>query len=70
MGEDKEIQFGKRYTVSFSQQQVEALERLAKRNAVSVSWVVRLAVERFLERSGDRQLELDFGAIGNDLRRG
>jgi len=70
MGAHREIHFAKRYSVSFSHDQVEALERLAKRNAVSVSWVVRLAVETFLERSRDPQLELDFGAIRNDLRRG
>ena len=66
MAGDKDIQFVKRYSISFSQEHAEALEQLAKRNGVSVSWVVRLAVERFLERSRDRQLELHFGAIRND----
>ena len=63
---DDDMQLIKRYSISFSQEQAGALEQLAKRNAVSVSWVVRLAVERFLERSRDPQLALDFSAIRDD----
>jgi len=50
----------KRHSVSFSQEQLEALEELSKRNGVSISWLVRLAVGEFIIRHRDTQLPLDF----------
>jgi predicted transcriptional regulator len=61
MATDKQSQFPKRYCVSFSQDQADALEDLARRNAVSVSWLVRLAVDDFIRERGDQQLRLKFG---------
>ncbi len=55
---DKAIE--KRYTVSFNPTQVEGLERIAARNAVAVSWIVRLAVDEFLRSHASGQLKLDF----------
>ncbi len=62
MATEKLGQLRKRYCVSFSQDQAESLEEIAKRNGVSVSWLVRLAVDGFMHRQGDQQLRLRFGA--------
>ena len=61
---DADIRMSKRYSVSFSHPQVDALEELSNRNAVSVSWLVRFAITEFIKRHGDSQLPLDFHGIG------
>ena len=66
MAEEKLGQLKKRYCVSFSRDQAELLEEFAKRNGVSVSWLVRLAVDDFTGRQGDRQLRLRFEARDSD----
>lgn len=58
-GAEKKLE--KRYTVSFSTAQAEQLEELATRDAVTVSWVVRAAVDRYLKALDDPQLRLRFG---------
>ena len=66
MAADKESQFPKRYCVSFSQDQADTLEDLARRNAVSVSWLVRLAVDDFIRERRDQQLRLKFSPRESD----
>ena len=56
----KESPLAKRFCVSFNDAQVGALQEMADRNDVSVSWLVRYAVEEFLENHSDPQLRLDF----------
>ena len=66
MPDEKDQQFSKRYSISFNREQVDTLEQLAKRNDVSVSWLVRLAVDEFIKRHRDQKLELDFRAVRNE----
>ena len=66
MATEKLGQLKKRYCISFSQDQAELLEKLAKRNDVSVSWLVRLAVDDFTRRQGDQQLRLRFEVTDSD----
>jgi predicted DNA-binding protein len=59
MRRESEKRLEKRYTVSFSTAQAEQLEELASRDAVTVSWVVRAAVDKYL-RSLNPQMRLSF----------
>lgn len=49
-----------RVTASLSRQQERALKELAARHKVSVSWLVRHAIDQLVERGRDAQLPLDF----------
>ena len=50
-----------RVTTTFSRKQKAELERLATTQGVKVAWLVRRAVEEFLEKaSGGPMLPLDF----------
>ena len=51
---------GDRITVTLATGQRQKLELLANRNNVKLAFVVRHAIQGFLERAGDRQLVLDF----------
>ncbi|WP_062114870.1 ribbon-helix-helix protein, CopG family [Aureimonas sp. AU40] len=50
-----------RVTASLSREQERALKELAARHKVSVSWLVRHAVDQLVERGCDAQLPLDLG---------
>ena len=45
-----------RFSVSLSKSHHAALERLADTNDVSISWLVRKAIERLLESNPQREL--------------
>lgn len=47
----KDGQYAARVTATLTREQYEALERLAARHGVSMSWLVRRAVERLLAQS-------------------
>lgn len=49
-----------RITISLGEGQREALEEISDRNGVGLSFVVRHAIEHFLDQNRDRQLPLDF----------
>ena len=66
MATEKLGQLKTRDCVSFSRDQAELLEELANHNGVSVSWLVRLAVDDFTRRQGNRQLRLRFEARDSD----
>ena len=52
-----------RVTTTLSRVQKLQLDRLAERKGVKVAWLVRRAVERFLEEAnGGPQLPFEFGA--------
>lgn len=58
-----------RVTTTLSRRQKAELERLAKVEGVKVAWLVRRAVERYLEQvSGGPMLPLDFEG-GEDAQR-
>jgi predicted transcriptional regulator len=57
---DRSKPLEKRYTVSFDREQSDRLEEMARANNVTVSWVVRAAVEAFLRKHRDPQLRLEF----------
>jgi hypothetical protein len=58
-----------RVTTTLSRVQKAELDRLAKAEGVKVAWLVRRAVERFLEQaSGGPMLPLDFER-GEDAQR-
>lgn len=58
-----------RVTTTLSRMQKLELDRLAKAEGVKVAWLVRRAVERFLEQaSGGPMLPLDFER-GEDAQR-
>jgi hypothetical protein len=58
-----------RVTTTLSRSQKLELDRLAKAEGVKVAWLVRRAVERFLEQaSGGPMLPLDFER-GEDAQR-
>lgn len=48
----KPRKFGPRLTVSLTASDYDALSILAERDEVSVSWVVRRAIEEYLENHG------------------
>lgn len=50
-----------RVTASLSRKQEAVLKELATRHKVSVAWLVRYAVDQFIEQGSDAQLPLDFG---------
>lgn len=64
MDDKKEDGLTKRFCVSFTDSQAAAMEELARRNGVSVSWIVRYAVGEFIEALRDKQLRLDFRSTG------
>lgn len=45
--------FGPRLTVSLSEANYDRLEHLAEKDEVSISWVVRRAIEDYLRRRPD-----------------
>jgi predicted DNA-binding ribbon-helix-helix protein len=45
-----------RLSVSLNQGDYDALQRVAERNDVSVAWLVRKSIERFLESSAQGDL--------------
>lgn len=56
----KDGQDAERVTTTLSRRQKAELERLAKVDGVKVAWLVRRAVERFLEqRAGGPMLPLE-----------
>jgi len=56
----KDGQDAERVTTTLSRRQKAELERLAKADGVKVAWLVRRAVERFLEqRAGGPMLPLE-----------
>lgn len=56
----KDGQDAERVTTTLSRRQKAELERLAKADGVKVAWLVRRAVERFLEqRAGGPLLPLE-----------
>lgn len=60
MSTGRKAEFSKRHSISFSSEHLKALESLAERNNVSISWLVRLAVGEFIHKHRDTQLPLDF----------
>lgn len=48
-----------RQSISFTQEQHDALMNLAEKNHVSICWVVRFACDRLIENHRDHQLLLD-----------
>ena len=65
----KDGQDAERVTTTLTRQQKTELVRLAKARGVKVAWLVRRAVERYLEEaSGGPMLPLDFGE-GEDVKR-
>lgn len=57
-----------RVTTTLSRAQKVQLDRLAEREGVKVAWLVRRAVERFLEES-DGGPQLPFESRGNHAQR-
>jgi predicted DNA-binding protein len=58
-----------RVTTTLTRRQKAELERLAKTQGVKVAWLIRRAVERYLEEAaGGPLLPLDFGE-GEDVKR-
>jgi predicted transcriptional regulator len=49
-----------RVTASLSRTQEAALKELAAKHKVSVAWLIRYAVDQFVERGRESQLPLDF----------
>lgn len=50
-----------RVTASLSRSQEQALKELAAKHKVSVAWLIRYAVDQFLEQGREAQIPLDFG---------
>ena len=51
----------KRITTTFTKEQGEALERIARENKVEVAWLIRRAVDRLIEDAeGGPLLPFDF----------
>ena len=53
-----------RFTVNLAPGQREALKAIAEHNSASVSYVVRRAIDEFIEKHKDRQLRLSFPELG------
>jgi hypothetical protein len=64
----KTVRPGRRLTISFKTKQLEVLEALANKNNVSLSWLVRQAVNEFEAKHQGPQLPLDFSPAGADRR--
>jgi len=60
MGSGERRRLKKRYTVSFNSMHAARLEELANRDEVTVSRVVRTAVERYLQLVDGPQMQLRF----------
>jgi hypothetical protein len=54
-----------RVTASLTKEQYRVLRALADKHRVSVSWLVRYAVNRLVEQADAVQLPLDFGGPNN-----
>jgi Ribbon-helix-helix protein, copG family len=66
----KDGQDAERVTTTLTRRQKAELDRIAKAQGVKVAWLVRRAVERFLEEtSGGPMLPLDFREEGEDVKR-
>ncbi|WP_174273698.1 ribbon-helix-helix protein, CopG family [Sphingomonas bacterium] len=52
-----------RVTASLSRAQEQALKDLAAKHKVSVAWLVRHAVDQFLEQNRETQLPLNLGQL-------
>jgi len=58
-----------RVTTTLTKRQKAELERVAKAQGVKVAWLIRRAVEQFLdEASGGPMLPLELGRAENDKR--
>ena len=58
-----------RVTTTLTRRQKAELDRLARAQGVKVAWLIRRAVERYLEEeAGGPTLPLDFGE-GEDVKR-
>jgi hypothetical protein len=53
-----------RLTITLRQGQRRLLQEFADRNHVSVAFVIRYALDRFVEEYANKQLPFDFGATG------
>jgi hypothetical protein len=59
----KHIEAG-RLTITLRPGQRRLLQQFADRNHVSVAFVIRYALDRFVEEYANKQLPFDFGAAG------
>lgn len=57
-----------RITVSFKVKDHRELQKLADENDVSIAWVVRKAVNEYLERNSTPQSELTFEPTERDVQ--